>query len=89
MTTSISTTNLGKVIGVSVSIKFLENLGFKPVYRLGYQTAMWNESDIESILLEMGLHFINKAKLNPSAPHGYKKNGEPALKRGRKEKHVN
>jgi len=85
---TISTTKLGKLIGLPVSIDFLKNIGVKPIYQTGYRTAMWDENDLNHILMEMGLHFINKANTKSSlvAPHGYKKNGEPSKKRGRPSK---
>jgi hypothetical protein len=82
---TISTTRLGHLIGLPVSIQFLKDLGVEPIHQTGYRTAMWDEDDLNHILMEMGLHFINKANTEASllAPHGYKKNGEPSKKRGR------
>ena len=83
--TTISTTKLGTLIGLPVSVEFLKNLGIEPLHQTGYRTAMWDEDAVDEIIFEIGLHFINKAKPESSvnALYGYKKNGEPAKKRGR------
>jgi hypothetical protein len=79
---TISTSKLSEIIGLHIPIVFLKDLGLKPAHETK-TGAMWNESDVDFIFLELGLHFLNKSKLNVDAPHGYKKNGEPAKKRGR------
>jgi hypothetical protein len=82
---TISTTAVSKIVGLQISVGFLKSLGFKPVFETSNGSAMWNEVEIDSMLLELGLHFINKSKkiVDPQAPYGYKKNGEPSKKRGR------
>jgi hypothetical protein len=82
---TISTTAVSKIIGLQVPVVFLKSLGFKPVFENTGGGAMWNEVEVDAMLMEMGLHFINKSKkiVDPSAPYGYKKNGEPSKKRGR------
>jgi hypothetical protein len=86
--TTLSTSRLSEIIGVHVSINFLKNLGIKPVFETK-NGAIWDEGELDSILIEMGVYFLNKSKdATPlDAPHGYKKNGEPAKKRGRPSKH--
>jgi hypothetical protein len=79
---TISTSKLSEIVGLHIPIVFLKDLGLKPAYETK-SGAMWNESDVDSIFLELGLHFLNKSKLNLEAPYGYKKNGEPSKKRGR------
>jgi hypothetical protein len=87
---TISTSRLSTIVGLQLPIAFLKSLGLEPAYEK-YSGAMWNVEDVDEIILEIGLHFVNKASTKSSliAPYGYKKNGEPSLKRGRKEKHVN
>jgi hypothetical protein len=82
---TISTTAVSKIIGLQVPVVFLKSLGFKPVFETTGGGAVWNEFEIDAMLMEMGLHFISKSeKMNdPEAPYGYKKNGEPSKKRGR------
>jgi len=82
---TISTTAVSKIIGLQVPVVFLKSLGFKPMFETTGGGAMWNKLEVDAMLMEMGLHFINKSKkiVDPSAPYGYKKNGEPAKKRGR------
>jgi hypothetical protein len=82
---TISTSKISAIVGLQIPIVFLKNLGLEPAYETK-NSAMWNESDVDSIFLELGLHFLNKSKLNLDAPHGYKKNGEPSKKRGRPSK---
>ena len=82
---TISTSKLSEIIGLQLPIVFLKDLGLKPAYETK-NGAMWNESDVDSISLELGLYFINKFKSSVAAPHGYNKNGEPSKKRGRPSK---
>jgi hypothetical protein len=81
---TISTSKLSTIIGLQLPIAFLKSLGLEPAYEK-HSGAMWNESDINSILIEIGTHFINKA-VDSDAPYGYKKNGEPRKKCGPKTK---
>lgn len=82
---TVSTTAVSKMVGLQVPVGFLKSLGFKPVFETANGSAMWNKLEIDLMLLEMGLHFINKSKkiVDPAAPYGYKKNGEPSKRRGR------
>jgi|APGre2960657423_1045063.scaffolds.fasta_scaffold04860_4 hypothetical protein len=87
---TISTSRLSTIVGLQLPIAFLKSIGLEPAYEK-HSGAMWSVDKIDEIILEIGLHFINRAETESSspAPYGYKKNGEPSLKRGRKEKHVN
>ena len=82
---TVSTTAISKIVGLQIPVSFLKGLGFKPVFETSNGSALWNQFDVDSIILEMGLHFINKSRkfVDPKAPYGYKKNGEPSKKRGR------
>ena len=84
---TISTSGLSTIVGLQLPIAFLKSLGLEPAYEK-HSGAMWNVEDINEIVLEIGLHFINKAetKSSPPAPYGYKKNGDPRKKTGRKVK---
>ena len=84
---TISTSKLSQIAGLQLPVLFLKSLGIKPDFETSSGGAMWNESDVNSILIQVGLHFINKTVLDPDAPYGYKKNGDPAKKRGRKSRH--
>jgi hypothetical protein len=79
---TISTSKLSEIVGLHLPISFLKTIGLNPAMetKLG---AMWNESDVNYIFLELGLHFLNKSDSHAVAPHGYKKNGHPSKKRGR------
>jgi hypothetical protein len=83
--TTISTSKLSGIAGLGLPVKFLKDLGLEPVYDKYPHGTMWDVEDVDNILLEIGLHFINKSKIGVDqyAPYGYKKNGEPAKKRGR------
>ena len=82
---TISTTAVSKIVGLQVPVAFLKSLGFKPAFETTGGGAMWNELEFDAMLMEMGLHFINKSKkvVDPNAPYGYKKNGQPSKRRGR------
>jgi hypothetical protein len=86
---TMSTSRLSEIIGVHVSIKFLKDLGIKPVFETK-NGAIWDEGELDSILMEMGVYFLNKSKdaTSLNAPYGYKKNGEPSKKRGRPSKYT-
>lgn len=82
---TISTSKLSEMVGLQLPIIFLKSLGLEPEFETK-SGAMWNEDDINSILIEIGAHFINRASPDPIALYGYKKNGEPRKKSGRKAK---
>ena len=87
---AISTSKLSAIVGLQLPITFLKDLGLQPAYERPAGGAMWSVEDIDEIILEIGLHFLNKANTKSSllAPYGYKKNGEPAKKRGRPSKYI-
>ena len=66
---TISTSELSKIAGISLPVIFLKSIGLKPAFesKVG---AMWNKSDVDSILMQVGLYFITKSS-------------KPAKKRGR------
>jgi len=84
---TISTSRLSTIVGLQLPIAFLKSIGLEPVYEK-HSGAMWSVDKIDEIILEIGLHFINRAETesSPSAPYGYKKNGDPRKKTGRKVK---
>ena len=91
ISTCISTSKLSAMVGLHLPVSFLKGLGLQPAFEKYPHGTMWYLHDVDDIMLEIALHFLGRVKTRSPAfaPYGYKKNGEPSLKRGRKEKHVN
>ena len=85
---TISTSRLSTIVGLHLPVSFLKGLGLQPAFEKNPHGTMWHLDDVDDIMLEIGLHFINRAETESSlpAPYGYKKNGDPRKKTGRKVK---
>jgi hypothetical protein len=97
---TISTTLINQRLnGISVTGKFLKDIGFTPAFETK-NGIMWYEEDVSYMLMAIGIYFFTKSQelrrdeqkqleedyLKTHAAFGYKKNGEPAKKRGRPSK---
>jgi hypothetical protein len=97
---TMSTTEINlRLSGVSVTGKYLKDMGFVPAFETK-NGIMWHEEDVSYMLMAIGINFFIKSQemrrkeqrqleedyLKTHPVFGYKKNGEPAKKRGRPSK---
>jgi hypothetical protein len=94
---TISTTAINQRLGgINVTGKYLKDIGFTPAFETK-NGIMWYEEDVGYMFMAIGINFFKKSQevrrderkqleedyLKTGAMYGYKKNGEPAKKRGR------